>query len=199
MATNTTNYGWTKPSYEDSADVEVINGTIDDIDAQVKAIDDQVQLNKNNISNNRELQYNLSRNRAKTNNASDTLWIHLDIVPTTGKVALVIGSLISTDTDSSTCAVIFDYSDGTSSPIIQCNRGSNILKALDFEAKTAIKMTIYASNNYSHSIGDTVSVTNLMLSTKEDWDTDDTYQDYTYSNAELYAMIQAIQAQLAGS
>lgn len=49
MATNTTNYGWTKPSYEDAADIEVINGTIDNIDAQVKAIDDQVQLNKKNI------------------------------------------------------------------------------------------------------------------------------------------------------
>lgn len=43
MATNTTNYGWTKPSYEDAADIEVINGTIDNIDAQVKT-------NENNIS-----------------------------------------------------------------------------------------------------------------------------------------------------
>ena len=42
MATNTTNYGWTKPSYEDAADIEVINGTIDNIDAQVKT-------NENNI------------------------------------------------------------------------------------------------------------------------------------------------------
>ena len=42
MATNTTNYGWTKPSYEDEADIEVINGTIDNIDAQVKT-------NENNI------------------------------------------------------------------------------------------------------------------------------------------------------
>ena len=43
MATNTTNYGWTKPSYEDAADIEVINDTIDNIDAQVKT-------NENNIS-----------------------------------------------------------------------------------------------------------------------------------------------------
>jgi len=43
MATNTSNYGWTKPSYEDAADIEVINGTIDNIDAQVKT-------NENNIS-----------------------------------------------------------------------------------------------------------------------------------------------------
>ena len=49
MATNTTNYNWTKPDYEDDADIKDLNDNFDDIDAQVKAIDDQVQLNKNNI------------------------------------------------------------------------------------------------------------------------------------------------------
>lgn len=43
MATITTNYGWTKPDYEDDADIMVINDTIDNIDAQVKT-------NENNIS-----------------------------------------------------------------------------------------------------------------------------------------------------
>lgn len=42
MATNTTNYGWTKPSYEDAADIEVINGTIDNIDAQVKTVENAI-------------------------------------------------------------------------------------------------------------------------------------------------------------
>ena len=51
MATNTTNYGWTKPSYEDAADIEVINGTIDNIDAQVKT-------NENNISSLQNMQTN---------------------------------------------------------------------------------------------------------------------------------------------
>lgn len=78
MATNTTNYGWTKPSYEDAADIEVINGTIDNIDAQLKTVETalnskqtalstaqlaavnsgitsedvaQIETNKNNISN----------------------------------------------------------------------------------------------------------------------------------------------------
>ena len=49
MATNTTNYNWTKPDYEDDADIKDLNDNFDGIDAQVKAIDDQVQLNKNNI------------------------------------------------------------------------------------------------------------------------------------------------------
>lgn len=43
MATNTTNYGWTKPDYEDDADIKDLNDNFDGIDAQVKA-------NENNIS-----------------------------------------------------------------------------------------------------------------------------------------------------
>jgi len=42
MATNTTNYGWTKPDYKDGADIAVLNETFDAIDAQVKT-------NENNI------------------------------------------------------------------------------------------------------------------------------------------------------
>lgn len=40
MASNTTNYGWTKPDYEDDADIMVINGTIDSIDADLHNIDE---------------------------------------------------------------------------------------------------------------------------------------------------------------
>lgn len=43
MASNTTNYGWTKPDYEDDADIMVINDTIDNIDEQMKS-------NETNIS-----------------------------------------------------------------------------------------------------------------------------------------------------
>ena len=42
MATSTTNYGWTKPAYEDDADIMVINGTIDAIDAQMKSIETNI-------------------------------------------------------------------------------------------------------------------------------------------------------------
>lgn len=39
MATNTTNYGWTKPDYEDDADIAVLNETFEAIDAQVKTVE----------------------------------------------------------------------------------------------------------------------------------------------------------------
>lgn len=50
MATNTTNYGWTKPSYEDAADIEVINGTIDNIDAQLKTVETALNSKQNALS-----------------------------------------------------------------------------------------------------------------------------------------------------
>lgn len=40
MATQTTNYGLTKPSYGDNADIAVINGNMDKIDAKMKEIED---------------------------------------------------------------------------------------------------------------------------------------------------------------
>lgn len=43
MASNTTNYGWTKPDYEDDADIMVINSTIDSIDEDLKAVDTNKQ------------------------------------------------------------------------------------------------------------------------------------------------------------
>lgn len=46
MATNSSNYNWTKPSYEDDADIEVISTTIEAIDAQVKANEDNITVNR---------------------------------------------------------------------------------------------------------------------------------------------------------
>lgn len=67
MATTTTNYGLTKPSYNDSADISVINSNMDIIDSKMKEIEDagggggtpsdyeqvkeQVNTNKENITN----------------------------------------------------------------------------------------------------------------------------------------------------
>ena len=48
MATSTTNYGWTKPAYEDDADIMVINGTIDAIDSQMKSNETNILLNTQN-------------------------------------------------------------------------------------------------------------------------------------------------------
>lgn len=46
MASNTTNYGWTKPDYEDDADIQDINATIEAIDAQMKSNEDNITVNR---------------------------------------------------------------------------------------------------------------------------------------------------------
>lgn len=46
MASNTTNYGWTKPDYEDDADIQVISATIEAIDAQMKSNEDNITVNR---------------------------------------------------------------------------------------------------------------------------------------------------------
>jgi len=58
MASNTTNYGWTKPDYEDDADIQIINATIEAIDAQMKS-------NEDNITDNREALAELIDSSAK--------------------------------------------------------------------------------------------------------------------------------------
>jgi hypothetical protein len=50
MATNTTNYGWTKPDYEDDADIAVLNETFDAIDAQVKTIESSLNSKQTALS-----------------------------------------------------------------------------------------------------------------------------------------------------
>lgn len=45
MATNTTNYGWTKPDYEDDADIAVLNETFDAIDEDLKTIENGLYTN----------------------------------------------------------------------------------------------------------------------------------------------------------
>ena len=50
MATNTTNYGWTKPDYEDDADIAVLNETFDAIDAQVKTVETALNNKQNTLT-----------------------------------------------------------------------------------------------------------------------------------------------------
>lgn len=49
MATNTTNYNWKKPDYEDDADIKDLNDNFDAIDAKVKEVENQAATNQTNI------------------------------------------------------------------------------------------------------------------------------------------------------
>lgn len=223
MATNTTNYGWTKPSYEDAADIEVINGTIDNIDAQLKTVEtalnskqnalssaqlaainsgitaedvSQIETNKNNIS----LAYGgiVRKNLLKENTVTFT-GINRDIaaIPVKGEMVISLASVVSSDTDASTCIIIIYATDNSAIATKTLSRGVAWNSTFSTGDKTLGRISVYSSDTYVHGSGDTATYTDMMICLKSIYNNDPTYQPYAMSNAELTAAIQALQAQLA--
>lgn len=182
MATNTTNYGWTKPDYEDDADIAVLNETFDAIDAQVKT-------NENNILS----AYGgiIGKNVVKQNTVTFT-GQNKEILcaPISGNITLYVGNCVSTDTDASTCSLIIDYVGGGSSIIISINRGtSTVVQNIDLGSHVAKNISLYSSDNYVHGAGDTATFTDIMICSQANYIADSSYQPYVMSNAEITAWI----------
>ena len=142
----------------------------------------------------------VGKNVAKENDFTATLNKTVYCSPITGTIHISAASISSTDTDSTICRFILYYTDGTdSSTNYSFSRGSDISIDINIVAKIIERIVIYASDNYSHSIGDTVTVSGLMICTQADYATNPTYQPYAMSNVELTAAIQALQTQLNGT
>lgn len=161
----------------------------------------QITTNKNSISSLRA--YGGLKNYATINNGTYTansgggthsVTIPL-LSPITGDIVISIGNITSNDVDSSTCAFVFE-NDITSRGAVAVSRGDNINVPVSMGTFVATKVAIYPAAAYPISNGDTVSWTDLMICTKEDWDNSHDYQPYAMSNAELTEAIQALQAQL---
>lgn len=132
-----------------------------------------------------------SKNHAKVNDFTATLWQKVEISPIGGIIHLHIGGYSSTDTDTTTFLANFQYSDGTTS-------GKSLTKgAVDVEYDlanyTLTRIDIYASDNWNHSSGDDVTVSELMVCSKAAWDISETYQPYRPSYQELYERILALE------
>ena len=104
--------------------------------------------------------------------------------PITGDIVISIGNITSNDVDSSTCAFVFE-NDITSRETVAVSRGDNINVSVSMGTFVATKLEIYPAASYQLSNGDTVSWTDLMICTKEDWDNSHDYQPYARSNLEL--------------
>ena len=65
MSTQTPNYGLTKPTYPEPADVAVINGNMDIIDTQMKSIDDKIVTNR---------KYGAQRSLSSSNPTLTRIW-----------------------------------------------------------------------------------------------------------------------------
>lgn len=103
----------------------------------------------------------------------------------TGNVTVYIGNITSTDTDANKCAVLFMYTDDMSSLIHLVNRGTSSSFSANLEANVLKSIRIYPSDNYVHSSGDTVTVTNLMVCPKSLYDADSTYEPYALPNTKI--------------
>lgn len=101
MATNTTNYGWTKPDYEDDADIAVLNETFDAIDAQVKTVETALNSKQNALSSAQLAAVNSGVDSAKvaqiTTNKNNISMIGKNIVVDTFATNKIAHIPISTD------------------------------------------------------------------------------------------------------
>lgn len=167
------------------AQLTAMNSGITSADVQ------QIGTNENNIlSVQTQANWNTNngvKNLATINNFSNTGY-YKDVPvdgSLTGNVTIYIGNIISTDTDANQCAVLFMYTDDTSSPFHLVNRGTVSSFSVNLEAKVLKSVRIYSSDNYVHSSGDTVTVTNLMVCPKSLYDADSTYEPYSLPNTKI--------------
>ena len=134
------------------------------------------------------------KNAAQINTASETLRIIIDLDVPAGDYVLTIADLQSTDTDTSVCLITIYDSNSNTIYSGGATRGTDKVINLTLNAAAA-KLYIYASDNYSHSSGDTVSITDLMICKKHYWNVTEDYEVYCPTLPQLYDLFTA---ELAG-
>lgn len=183
MATNTTNYGWTKPDYEDDADIAVLNETLD-------AIDEQVKTNENNILLLERMNgaKNLAPYSGESHSSTGFFFIHSNCID------IVAGEQVY---------LVYDYTQTAGQISIQLTDGNgNIIsgtasysKAGTTEGHKATKITIptgYTAKGYNANQGSAgnVSISNFMIVSAEIYEAGFTdYQPYAMTNTEITAWI----------
>ena len=117
---------------------------------------------------------------------TETRLISFDISIPAGTYVIYVGEYSSTDTDDTRAQAYFFDGDGNtcSTRFIQ-TKGNGMYQEVTVSEQTD-HLSIYASDNYSHSASDTVTVAKVMVCTKADWDISHTYQPYRLTYQELY-------------
>ena len=183
MATNTTNYGWTKPDYEDAADIMVINDTIDNIDAQVKT-------NENNILLLESL--NGGKNIARVASATKTGGGYfLSNAANTLTIPQNTAVYICFDYDVSSGQVSFQLTNSNGDVLSGTSVYTPIGPATGHKVQKVIPTTNDAKgyNAYNNGSG-TVKISNIMIVPANIYEAGFTdYQPYCMTNAEITAWI----------
>lgn len=204
MATNTTNYGWTKPDYEDDADIKDLNDNFDAIDAQMKA-------NENYIS---AIGNNGSKQLLKITASSQEINGVVYTVNTDGTITAVIPSGLSSNAQ-------LELFSSAAPPENMRNRSLILSGSPSGGSSTTWRMTLQNTTSGYNTIvtnaeGDSdsfaipSSITRIRLvftvyancpaqtitikpMIRDAAIKDNTYQPYSPTNRELYEMILALQ------
>ena len=133
------------------------------------------------------------KNRMPVENGGVTSgrWVDIPVNIPAGAYRISFGSVTSTDTDSTTCQILFfDSAFSQVSNTVQMSRGNNVSSPVTISA-TATTMRIYSASTYAFSAGDTMQYTQGMVCDKSLWDISPEFSPYCPSLAELYAIVKS--------
>ena len=134
-----------------------------------------------------------AKNRATINTTSGTRNVVIPVSLPAGEYVIRFGEITSTDTEASVCRVALADASDTAIWAGGTTRGTDKSISVTI-GQAAAMLYVYASDNYSHSSGKTVTVSDLMICTKAEWDISQTYVPYCPTMPELYQMILALNA-----
>ena len=126
---------------------------------------------------------------------SSTKWYEIQLqqpIPK-GKYVLSFGSISSTDTDSTTCRIIFFSANWTDTLTdIQVERGENLTREITFAKDCAI-IRFYAASTATGGVDDTLTFTDAMICEKSIYDITAKYVPYSPTYQELVARVAALE------
>ena len=173
-------------------EVRTARGTSANLDARLDGIDTTILGIQSDIGTSDaavvEIVNGGGKNRATVNDTSGTRNVVIPVNLPAGDWVIYFGEIASDDTDATVCRVALADSSDNAVWAGGTTRGTDKSISVTLEAE-AVNVYVYASDNYNHSSGDTVTVSNLMICTKADWDVSQTYVPYCPTMAELYQMI----------
>lgn len=111
-----------------------------------------------------------------------------------GKYMLSFGNISSTDTDSTTCRIMFFSANWTDTLAdIQAERGENLTQEITFAKDCAI-IRFCAASTATGGVDDTLTFTDAMICEKAIYDITDKYVPYSPTYQELVARVTALEA-----
>lgn len=127
---------------------------------------------------------------------SSTKWYEIQLqqpIPK-GKYVLSFGSISSTDTDSTTCRIMFFSANWTDTLTdIQAERGENLTQEITF-AKDCSIIRFCAASTATGGVDDTLTFTDAMICEKSIYDITAKYVPYSPTYQELVARVTALEA-----